>query len=277
MPAYLTIGEFSRLTFLSVKALRHYHEVGLLAPVLVDPMTGYRSYATAQVPVAQVIRRLRELEMPLEDIRSVVSAPDDSARDDAILGHLTRMERQLERTKVAVDALRSLLEPSAAIALEYRVVPQQWVLARRGHVALIDSETWVRGALRDLARHLHRVGQRPVGLPGALFTTEVFSAPSGDVTAFVPIAEALPDLLIDTEIMMLPRTTFAVMLHHGPYSQVCHAYGELGSRVAERGVGVEGPTRENFLVTPADTDDEAAFRTEVCWPVRADAVPIVGV
>lgn len=57
MPGTLTIGEFSRVTHLSVKTLRHYHEVGLLEPVHVDPGTGYRRYTTAQVPTAQVIRR----------------------------------------------------------------------------------------------------------------------------------------------------------------------------------------------------------------------------
>ena len=56
----MSIGDFSRMTFLSVKALRHYHEVGLLPPAEVDPDTGYRRYQLEQVPMAQVIRRLRE-------------------------------------------------------------------------------------------------------------------------------------------------------------------------------------------------------------------------
>jgi DNA-binding transcriptional MerR regulator len=74
MGTMLNIGDFARMTFLSVKALRHYHEVGLLAPAEVDPESGYRRYALAQVPKAQVIRRLRELGMPIDDVRSVVEA-----------------------------------------------------------------------------------------------------------------------------------------------------------------------------------------------------------
>ena len=45
----LTIGEFSRMTHLSVKALRHYHDVGILEPAAIDPYSGYRSYAADQV------------------------------------------------------------------------------------------------------------------------------------------------------------------------------------------------------------------------------------
>ena len=72
----LAIGDFSRATHLNVKTLRHYHQVGLLEPADVDPVTGHRRYATDQIPTAQVIRHFRALEMPLEDIRAVLAAPD---------------------------------------------------------------------------------------------------------------------------------------------------------------------------------------------------------
>ena len=63
MDVLLTIGEFSKMTYLTVKALRHYHDVGLLVPALVDPTTGYRRYTTSQVGTAQAIRRFRDLDM----------------------------------------------------------------------------------------------------------------------------------------------------------------------------------------------------------------------
>ena len=88
MSVLLTIGEFSRMTHLSVKALRHYDDVGLLSPAQVDGSSGYRLYATGQVPTAQVIRRFRDLDMPLEEIRTVLNAADVAARDQAIVAHL---------------------------------------------------------------------------------------------------------------------------------------------------------------------------------------------
>ena len=57
----MPIGRFARQTGLSVKALRHYDEVGLLRPAAVDPGTGYRSYSAAQVEPAETIRLLRRL------------------------------------------------------------------------------------------------------------------------------------------------------------------------------------------------------------------------
>ena len=59
----LAIGEFSRLTHLSIRTLRRYHEAGLLEPELVDASSGYRYYTVDQIPTAQVIRRLREVDV----------------------------------------------------------------------------------------------------------------------------------------------------------------------------------------------------------------------
>src|SRR5262252_4390613 len=113
MSTLVGIGDFSRMTFLSVKALRHYHEVGLLPPAEIDPDSGYRRYEVEQVPTAQVIRRLRELGMSL----------DDEARNAAISAHLRRMEGELEQTRVTVKSLRLLLDEARppAIAVDYRV------------------------------------------------------------------------------------------------------------------------------------------------------------
>ena len=76
MSSSLAIGDFSRATHLNIKTLRHYHRIGLLEPADVDPGTGHRRYTTDQIATAQVIRRFRSLDMPLEEIQSVIAAPD---------------------------------------------------------------------------------------------------------------------------------------------------------------------------------------------------------
>src|ERR1700691_2841064 len=111
MAASLPIGASSRATQMSIKTLRHYHRVGLLEPADVDQFTGHRRYTTDQIPTAQVIRTLRELGMPIDDIRSGLAAPDVTARNELIGAHLTRLEEGLARTQKAVGTLRALLNP----------------------------------------------------------------------------------------------------------------------------------------------------------------------
>jgi DNA-binding transcriptional MerR regulator len=77
MTIRISIGDFSRMTYLSVKSLRRYHDTGLLEPANVDQGSGYRYYEAAQVPVGQVIRRFRDLGMPLEQVKEVLQAPGD--------------------------------------------------------------------------------------------------------------------------------------------------------------------------------------------------------
>jgi len=69
----LTIGQFARLTGLTVRAVRHYGELGLLQPAYVDPDTGYRYYSADQLTDAAAIRRLRFLEVALDEIREIVT------------------------------------------------------------------------------------------------------------------------------------------------------------------------------------------------------------
>jgi DNA-binding transcriptional MerR regulator len=117
----MTIGDFSRATHLSVKTLRHYHRVGFLAPADVDTETGYRRYTTDQIPTAQVIRRFRDLDMPLDQIHAVLEASDLSARNELISAPLASLEQDLARTQSAVASLRNLLaRPSAVGPVSHR-------------------------------------------------------------------------------------------------------------------------------------------------------------
>src|SRR4051794_24196737 len=135
MQTRLSIGDFSRMTYLSVKALRHYHEQGVLEPAEVDPVTGYRFYSPSQVCPAQMVRRLRDLGMPLDDVREVLRAPDPDARAATLVAHLRRMEQQLAETQQTVASLRTLLSESPApLAVERRESPATGALAVVEHV-----------------------------------------------------------------------------------------------------------------------------------------------
>src|SRR4029077_6055064 len=104
--------------------LRHYHEIGLLEPVGVDADTGYRRYATGQIVAAQIIRRFRDLDMPLDDIHAVLDATDVETRNRVIANHLTRLESNLARTQEAARSLRDILDgPRASPAIDHRYIP----------------------------------------------------------------------------------------------------------------------------------------------------------
>ncbi|MFW5469942.1 MerR family transcriptional regulator [Knoellia sp. CPCC 206435] len=102
------------LTHLSVRTLRRYHEAGLLVPADIDDDTGYRYYAADQIPTAQVIHRLRDLDVPLAVVRRILATPEPGTPSRIVADHLHHLEAELDRTRAAVRSLRRLLAPEPA-------------------------------------------------------------------------------------------------------------------------------------------------------------------
>ena len=75
----MSIGEFARLSRLSAKALRLYDELGLLPPARVDPGSGYRWYAAGQLDSARLVASLRQIGVPLAEIRLILSLEPEAA------------------------------------------------------------------------------------------------------------------------------------------------------------------------------------------------------
>ncbi|GAB2539613.1 MerR family transcriptional regulator [Nocardia heshunensis] len=267
MDTGLTVGEFSRVTHLSVKTLRHYHDVGLLAPADVDPATGYRYYSLDQVPTAQVIRRLRNLEMPVADVKAVLAAHDVGTRSELINAHLACLQDRLAQVQNAVESLRELLErPDHGPAIEYRTVPEQQAMAIREVVDRQDLVSWWQGALGELHGFATARGLRRTGPMSGYFASELTSAEHGEAVVFIPVqADARPVGRVTA--LVVPGAELAIAVHRGPLHTIDLTYAALGTYAARHEIGVDGPLRENYLRSPLDVDHERDLVTEVGWPI----------
>jgi DNA-binding transcriptional MerR regulator len=266
MTVYVSIGDFSRATHLTVKTLRHYHEIGLLEPAAVDPHIGYRRYTTEQLSIARVIRRFRDLDMPLDDIRAVLTAPDLPARNERIAHHLARLEGQRDRTQRAVDALGDLLAHDARVDVELRSTPAISAAAITEVINSDDAVAWLPGALGELHATV-AAQQLPVtGPAGGIYGDEIFTHHRGSATIFLPcIGPVRP--VGRVEAQEVPAGEFAVLTHVGTPADVDRTYAALATYVARHTLAVDGPIREYYLVGQRDTDDTARWRTEIAWPV----------
>jgi DNA-binding transcriptional MerR regulator len=259
----LSIGEFAQLTHLSIRTLRRYHEAGLLEPAQVDDHSGYRYYGAEQIPTAQVIHRLRELDVPLTEVRGILESPDPVARGDLIARHLRRLEDQLERTRSAVASLHRLLEPApASLRVQRRHEPATTVAAIEATVGLADVLSWYAGAAAELAAAV----AEPAGVLGGRYDNELFTDGTGHVLVYLPVPEPVPERG-RVRSVTLPATDLAVTVHSGPHDTIDVTYGELGRWVVRHALAVAGPVHERYLCGPRDTSDPAVWRTELGWPV----------
>ena len=259
------------MTHLSVKTLRHYHDADLLAPDQVDAHSGYRYYSTDQIPSAQIIRRFRDLDMPVRDIARLLSADVDE-RAALISDHLARLERRLAATTDAVRTLQRLLAPDPPrLQVVHRREPIRRVTAVTGEVNRDEILNWYAAAMAEIDAAAAAAGARPVGPPGGRYDNSLFTHGAGRATVFLPTdADVRAGRVHPLE---LPSRELALTVHHGPHDDIDVTYGALGTHLTENALRVAGPVHETYLVGPRDTDDPSAWRTEIGWPVFTTTTP----
>jgi DNA-binding transcriptional MerR regulator len=114
--ALLGIGAFAVLSGLSITALRHYDEVHLLVPVHVDASTGYRRYTTAQLKSARLIRSLRAVDLPIDDVRDLLAASEPEARRSVLVTHRGRLHERAETLTTMLSTLDAYIEKGMTMA-----------------------------------------------------------------------------------------------------------------------------------------------------------------
>jgi DNA-binding transcriptional MerR regulator len=269
MKSALPIGDFARATQLSVKTLRHYHRVGLLEPADVDAETGYRYYRTEQIPTAQVIKRFRALDMPLEQISAVIGAADVATRNALLATHLSKLEAELTRTQQAVASLRGLLDqapPVARAEIRHRQIAATPAAAISEVIDLPEAGAWYQGALGELRGTMAAHGMAAAGSPGGVYANELFTEERGLATLFVPAHDPVRRTG-RVKPAVIPAVELAVIVHPGRHDDIDLSYGALAGYVTEHALAVDGPIREYYLVGSHDAADAAQWRTEIGWPI----------
>lgn len=267
----LSIGMFSRASLLSIKALRAYHEAGILVPARVDPTTGYRSYLATQLADAAVLRRLRALDLPLSDVGEILRARDPDITRKVLAGHGDVLAYRLASIAQSVEEIQAAVDhPGGLTPVHVRTEPAMVSVEYRGEVRHAAIAAFLDAAYPALYAMLDRVGLPPSGPPGALYPPAVEEVE--EVVAYVPVAAApqLPDDRGSVAIGELPVATVAVLTHHGGYDTVGDTYQLLGRWVAEHATSAEAQVREVYVIGQTDTDDPAGYRTDICWPLASD-------
>ena len=281
----LQIGEFSRLSRISVRMLRHYDQVGLLKPVEQDAQTGYRRYAVSQLAEANRITVLRDLGFPIREIGRLAHADDgelaraldDRARElEEGIGREQRRLADLRRFRQEVEA------GGAAISCEVTLVsvPSYQVVALRMELAGYDEErrAWERlGAL---------MGERGV-MPSEPYTEYcefcdegAGSGPSGpaggDATVVVEVAVATDAHGEDDGPLRFYRSAAlplaASIKVYGPYENIAPVYASFARWLEDHpALRMAGPTREVAHRGPWNACDPQDYLTEFLVPVRKTA------
>ncbi|MEW6554216.1 MAG: MerR family transcriptional regulator [Actinomycetota bacterium] len=264
-----SIGEFSRVSKMSVKALRFYDERGLFKPGHIDSRSGYRYYSSAQLNEANLIRLLRSLELPLEDIQLFIRERDPHMQRALLESHRQGLQRRLEEYRSIVSSIERLIDgeeqvPGRQVSL--KEMADQFILGVRFHTTYGELDASIGSAFGDIFARLGERGEFPAGPPFSIYYGEEWDEKDIDMEICVPVVRPMGGggRVSGRE---LPGGLMASTMHMGPYHEVAEAYQALDLWVKEKGYGYTGPPREVYLVGPDQIDDEADLRTEVMFPV----------
>lgn len=244
-----SIGEFSKLTQLTVKTLRFYHEEGLLIPKYVDPDTGYRYYDESHVETARAISYLRSLEFPLSAIKELLRGQES----DDILDLLERQQlavqeriRQLRKASVSLQQFIAAEKEARAVAqisddIHEKTLEPLLVAGIRMQGRYADCGQAFGRLGRSLGRHI-------CGKALLLHYDSEYHETDADFEACLPIRREIA--VEGVSVRKLPGGPCVALVHRGPYEQLGRSYARIFEYINDRKHKVLTPTREVYLKGP---------------------------
>ena len=268
----LKIGEFSKLSRVSIRMLRHYDEIGLLKPVYTDPESGYRYYGEDQLPAAGRIAALKDMGFSLSAIGQLLNCYDDR---DQLKQHLCLKRSELLEQQHQIGYQLRLLE-TALMRLRkdepmhydvtLKTFPRRYAATVRSTIPSYDMEGILWGILMRETAPLNMIDDDPC------YCSAVFHDPEhkeSDVD--VEVQKTVKDRYSDTEhvrFRMLDPVTAASAVCKGAYDQMGGVMASVAQWITDNGYTFDGPAFFIYHVSPHETSNPEEYVTEVCYPVR---------
>lgn len=272
----LKIGEFSKLTRVSIRMLHHYDEIGLLRPTETDAWTGYRYYSEKQLPVAGRIAAFKDMGFGLADIRTLLDVYDDrTALEARLMDKQAELQSGLRQTARRIRLLETALERLRKddTAMQYDVTlktfPERYAATLRMNIPTYEAEVMLWNTLVGETEPLNVVPDDPCYCC-VVYHDKEYREYDIDVEAQKTVKGRYPDTE-HVRFRTLPPVTVASATCKGPYSQLDAVMTAVASWVTDNGYAFDGPAFNIYYVSPHETDDPDEFVTEVCYPVRKEA------
>lgn len=269
----LRIGDFSKLSRISIRMLRHYDEIGILHPECVDDFTGYRYYSESQLPLAGKIQALKSLGFGLSMIKEILGKYEDVQEMERFL-ILKRKElegeaREIRQKLQFLDSTLKWMRKDGNL-MDYNVtlktLPERYVASVRQVIPAYDQE----GLLWEImCRELEgqNVQQAAPCYGMAIFHDEGHKEHDSDVE----IQSSVVGTYQDTEhvkFKTVPPIQIASAIYKGGYDQISRVNAAVANWVVENGYDFNGKSFCIYHVSPSDTSDPEELVTEVCFPVK---------
>lgn len=269
----LKIGDFSRLSMISIFMLRHYNEIGLLIPAHVDETTGYRYYSEEQLPRANRIQALKCMGLGLPIIKDILLEYNN---EDSLKRYLAlqaaQKQEEFEKVQKQLLMLRTTikgLDKSSSISrfnIAIKELPKRNVISYRSTIAVYSQEGSLWEKLSEEVREQNVQYANP-NYNIAIFHNEGFVEHEIDVE----VQRVVVGKYKGTDIVKfksVPPITVAALIYKGGYVQLIEANEAIAKWISENGYEINGSIFNIYHVSPETESDSDNLITEVCFPIR---------
>lgn len=267
----LKIGEFSKLSQVSIKALRLYAEMGLLAPISVDSSTGYRFYSASQLPRLNRILAFKDLGFSLDQIAQLLNEQIslDQMRGMLRLKH-GEMQQHIEEEKarlLRVEARLKQIEQEGMMS-DYEVTLKRIEPMTVASIREVLPNYFAIGSLfQELYGYLAQQGIAKFEYDAGIWHDQGYKESDVDGEAVLAINQPVPetDRIKVYELQGYNKT--ACIVHHGSYNTLKKSYQHLLTWMENNGYRCIAPNREFYIQGGPEPDNES-YVTEIQFPVE---------
>ncbi len=262
----MKIGEFSKLSLLTVKTLRFYEKEGLLLPASIDEWTGYRFYETSQLETAAKIKSYRQMDLSVDEIKAILSG---AQAKDILAAKAEALKNQQTDITVRLSIINHILEEND---MRYQAVIKEIP------ACIVYYEEARLGNYADVMRFIPASGEEckrlnpdlKCAVPAYEFM-EYLDGEYKERDVLVRHNEAVTDFGVENDrirFRKVPATKVISIFHKGAYEQIGEAYAYLMKYAAQNGYKPAGLCRECYIDGIWNKESVADWLTEIQLPIK---------
>lgn len=246
-----SIGEFSKISGVTIKALRLYHEKKLLIPRIVDDNTSYRYYDQWNLEKARGITYLKKMMFQLEDIKEILDNFDDESDIiDFLSERRTEIHTKIKELEKAVGSIDEIIKREKEVIT--MLTKNEFEIEEKSlETILVASIRW-KGKYEECGKRFSKIfkkmGRFACGKPINLYYDEGYKEEDADIETCVPVRKGKE--ADDIAIKQLEGGKALALIHKGPYDQIGRSYEKIVNYANEKGLKYAAPTREVYLKGP---------------------------
>jgi len=266
----LKIGDFSKLSRVSIRMLRHYDDIGLLKPAEIDTFTGYRYYQEEQLFTIGRITALKDMGFSLADIIRILENYEDKEKMEAfLLERQKELKKQSEETQYKLMLLetaqkRLRREQSMSYDVTVKTIPERYAATVRMIIPSYEDEQRAWSVLHSECGG--KVVPADPCLTGAEFFDDEYKEENVDVRIWMTVKGTYENTE-HVEFQTLPAVKVASCIVNGSYTQLTDATATAMAWIRDNGYTMNGPMFCIYHVSPAQTSNPDELVTEICFPV----------